>query len=266
VGVDAPVLWHLKVSNYNEKARWALDHKRIPHVRRAAVPGRHRSIAQWLTGGKTFPVLVLDGEAIGDSTRIIERLERRCPDPALYPADPDERRRALELEEFFDEELGPHVRLLVVHHMLPDADLTLGAFFPDLGSARRLSARAAFPAVRRRMAAALAIDEPSVGRAFEKVRAAGERFRAELQPSGYLVGERFTVADLTLASLVAPAVAPEQFPYPQPQRGHPRLAPLRDVLAEPGLLDWTRELYARCRGRSAELTPDRPSPRLALIR
>jgi len=22
---DVPVLWHLKVSNYNEKARWALD-------------------------------------------------------------------------------------------------------------------------------------------------------------------------------------------------------------------------------------------------
>jgi hypothetical protein len=22
---DTPTLWHLKVSNYNEKARWALD-------------------------------------------------------------------------------------------------------------------------------------------------------------------------------------------------------------------------------------------------
>jgi glutathione S-transferase len=44
---------------------------------------------------------------IGDSTRIIEVLERRYPDPALYPSDPDERRRALEIEEFWDEELGP---------------------------------------------------------------------------------------------------------------------------------------------------------------
>ena len=83
--VDAPVLWHLKVSHYNEKVRWALDHKRVPHVRRAAVPGRHGAIARRLTGGKTFPVLVLDGQAIGDSTRIIEVLERRFPDPALYP-------------------------------------------------------------------------------------------------------------------------------------------------------------------------------------
>jgi hypothetical protein len=48
-------------------------------------------------------------------------------------------------------------------------------------------------------------------------------------------------------------VAPEQFPYPQPQRGHRRLAALRDAVAESGLLEWTREIYARHRGTSAEV-------------
>src|SRR3954462_1328474 len=94
--VSAPVLWHLKVSPYSEKARWALDHKRVPHIRRAAVPGRHRALAAKLTGGDTLPVLMLDGEAIGASTRIIEAVERRYPRPPLYPADAAERRRALE--------------------------------------------------------------------------------------------------------------------------------------------------------------------------
>src|SRR5919202_4633954 len=107
-GDGAPVLWHLKVSHYNEKARWALDYKGIPHVPRALIPGRHRSTAQRLAGRDTFPVLVLDGRAIGDSTDIIEALERRQPEPPLYPRDGAERRRALELEELFDEELGPY--------------------------------------------------------------------------------------------------------------------------------------------------------------
>jgi glutathione S-transferase len=249
-----PVLWHLKVSNYNEKVRWALDYKGIPHVRRAAIPGPHAAIARRLTGEATMPVLVLDGEAIGDSTRIIAALERRHPEPPLYPADPEERRRALALEELFDEQLGPYARVLVIHHMLPDAGVTLGAFFSDLRGGRRLAARAAFPLVRRRMKASLRIDEGSVALAFEKVRAAGERFRTELQPTGHLVGDGFTVADLTLASLVAPAVAPEQFPYAQPQRGHPLLAPLRGALSESGLLEWTREMYARHRGSSAALS------------
>lgn len=253
---NAPVLWHLKVSSYNEKARWALDFKGIPHVRRAIpADGRHREIARKLTGGsgRTFPVLELDGEAIGDSTEIIAALERRKPEPQLYPADPEELRRAFELEDFFDEELGPYVRLIAVDHMLADAGLMLGAFTPDLTRTRRLVARAMFPLVRRRVIADFGIDDRSVEHAYEKARAGGARFRAELEPSGYLVGDRFTVADLTLAALVSPGVAPEQFPYPQPQRGHPLLEPLRAALEESGLPDWTKEMYARHRGASAEV-------------
>jgi glutathione S-transferase len=183
-----PVLWHLKVSSYNEKARWALDYKRVAHVRRAVDPGPHRKIAHRLTGGRTFPVLELDGKAIGDSTRIIEALERDHPDPPLYPSDPAERQRALELEDYFDEELGPYVRLLVVHGLLTDASLLLGAFSPDLSRGRRFVARAIFPRLRRRIAASMDIDDVSVEHAYQKVRRAGGRFRGELQPSGYLSG------------------------------------------------------------------------------
>jgi glutathione S-transferase len=256
-----PVLWHLKVSHYNEKVRWALDHKRIPHVRRAVIPGGHQRVAKRLTGGLTFPVLELDGRAIGDSTRIIEALEQRYPAAPLYPTDPLEWQRALELEEFFDEEFGPFSRLLVLHHLLPDAGLLLSTFTPDLRGPRRLVARAIFPAVRKRVAREFGIDATAVAEAFDKLHATGRRFRAEVLPSGYLVGDRLTVADLTLASLLAPLVAPEQFPYVQPQRDHPRLAPVREALATYGLVDWTRETYARHRGRSAEVREASPAIR-----
>jgi glutathione S-transferase len=248
-----PVLWHLKVSHYNEKARWALDYKGIPHLRRAVLPGRHREIAQKLAGGTTFPVLVLDGQAIGDSTAIIAELERRQPEPPLYPSDAEARRRARELEDFFDEELGPYLRLIVIDHLLADARLFLGAFAPDLGAGRRLMARATFPRLRRAVVARMGIDEASVEHAYRKLREAARRFQAELQPSGYVVGAGFTVADLTLAALLAPAVAPEQFPYPQPQRDHPALESVREMLAESGLLEWTLGMYARHRGSSAEI-------------
>lgn len=253
--MDLPVLWHLKVSNYNEKARWALDYKQVPHVRRAAVPGRHQAIAAKLTGGSTFPVLILDGEAIGDTTDIIAALERLHPGPPLYPADDRLRTEALELEDFFDEQLGAYVRLLVVSEMLAYPPVMLAAFTPDLPAPGRWIARATFPVTRRQVRKMFAIDEDSVRRAYGKLSAAGERFRAQLQPSGYLVGDSFTVADLTVAALIAPAVAPEQFPYPQPQRGHPALAEVRDTLGAHGLVDWCREMYRRHRGTSAEVTP-----------
>lgn len=252
-GGALPVLWHLKVSHYNEKARWALDFKRVPHARRAVTPGRHRALAEKLTGAPTLPVLVVDGEAIGDSTRIIAELESRHPEPALYPADAAQRRRALEIEDFFDEELGPYTRLLLLDSVLEDVDLMLGTFVPDLDGVQRAFAKATFPAWRRQVRADFGIDERSVARARSKLRAAGERFRSELEPSGYLVGDSFTVADLTAAALVAPVVAPEQFPYPQPQRSHPLVEPLRRELARLGMLEWAREMYARHRGVPAEI-------------
>src|SRR3954447_3906364 len=175
----SPVLWHLKVSHYNEKARWALDFKQIPHLRRAEIPGQHRDIAKQLSGGATFPVLELDGEAVGDSTGIIAALEQRHPTPPLYPAAPSARRQALELEDFFDEELGPFSRLIALHCMLPDPALLLGAFAPDLRGARRLAARASYPLIRRRIVSDFGIDERRVSHAYAQLAIAGERFRTE---------------------------------------------------------------------------------------
>ena len=38
------------------------------------------------------------------------------------------------------------------------------------------------------------------------------------------------------------------------QRGHPLRADLRDAFAESGMLEWAREMYARHRGKSAEIS------------
>ena len=57
---------------------------------------------------------------IGDSTAIIAALEEAYPEPPLYPSGPGDRARALELEEFFDEELAPHLRLLAWYYLRQD--------------------------------------------------------------------------------------------------------------------------------------------------
>src|SRR5258706_14064196 len=80
-----PVVWHFTVSHFNEKIRWAIDFKRVPHVRRALLPGFHFRRVWSMTGQTAVPVLVLDGRPIHDSTRIIAALERAYPEPPLYP-------------------------------------------------------------------------------------------------------------------------------------------------------------------------------------
>jgi glutathione S-transferase len=243
-----PVLWHITFSNFNEKARWALDYKGVRYRLRAAPPGLHPLWARRLGGGRTFPLLQLDGETIGDSTRIVAELERRHPEPALYPADPADRARALELEDFFDEQAGPEVRRVGLDHATRDADFAVAAMFPGAGGATRtafkLAARPGGVVVRRYYG----VDDQAVARGWELVGAAIDRFQRELQPSGYLVGDRFSIADLTFAALVGSAVQPPGFPYPAREPEHRGLPQLRSLLAERGVLEWIEDMYARHRG------------------
>lgn len=244
-----PVLWHIEISHYNEKARWALDFKGIPHRRRAPLPGLlHPLVALAKTGRPTLPVLELDGEKIGDSTRIIEALERRYPDPPLYPADPADHARALELEDWFDEHVGPNLRRLVFYGIGREPQRAADSL--KLLGAPPLPARAAGLAMRgiaRRYGGSEATMELSRAR----TREGFERVEAELQPSGYLVGDRFTVADLTAASLLLPLVRPPEFQYALPEYPEP-VERFRAALPK-GAVEWVGEMWRRHRPASAEI-------------
>jgi glutathione S-transferase len=250
---EKPVLWHIEISHYNEKARWALDFKGVDHERRAPTPGGHMLVALWLTRGghKTFPVLELDGEAIGDSTAIIAALERQFPDPPLYPEDPDERRRALELEDFFDEELGPHTRLLAFHEATKDPAIVerftvdvLPRRLAGIGPARAGAARffSAFTGLRYGVKS-----DHRAELARAKILAGFDRLESELGEGDYLVADRFTVADLTAASLLYPLVQPPEGPsLPPPPEAFERF---RAPLVERRGFRWVEEMFRRHRER-----------------
>jgi glutathione S-transferase len=251
------VLWQLQLSHYNEKVRWALDHKRIPHLRRSLLPGLHRLKATRLTGGEcdTTPVLTLDGRSIGDSTRIIAALEERWPEPPLYPEDEAERRRALELEEFFDEELGPHIRRAAYHELLAQPEMVIPLFTHGQPWAAQTLLRAAFPILRVGMKRTLDINAEAAEASRSKTIAAMDRLEAEIGASGFLVGDSFSVADLTAASLFYPVARPPEFSYPTvsepPESGREFL----DSLAQRPGGEWVAETYRRHRR-----PPSQPAP------
>ncbi len=249
---EIPTLWQIPISHYSEKIRWALAWKGVEHRRRSPVPGSHMAVALWLTRGAqyTFPVLRLDGRNVGDSTAIVAALEERFPDPPLYPADIADRRRALELEDYFDEELGPAIRQLVWH---------------ELGRDRRSFAsvleRTSPPPLARFSAAAVGYGRVFTGLRFKardpglaersraKVLAAFDRLEAELDAAAgdYLVGGAFTVADLTAASLFYPLARPEGAPLPPDQRMPEGFERFRAPLRERHGLRWVREMFRRHR-------------------
>jgi glutathione S-transferase len=251
-GAPRPLLWQLAISHYSEKVRWALDHKRVDHRRRASMPGVHIPIALWLTGGTgtTFPILELGGLRIDDSTAAIAALERRFPERPLYPADPAERRRALALEEFFDEELGPAARMLPLHELRHDRELfgefaALAVPEPLAGAKPLLAAYA-----RVYSGARFGTADPAVaGRARGQIIGAFERLEEELAAGDgvHLVGESFGIADLTAASMFSLVVLPQGGPLPADLPQPADFALFRAELRDRPGYRWVEETYRRYR-------------------
>ena len=215
--------------------------------------------AKRLTGDtSTTPVLTLDGRSIGDSTRIIAAIEERWPQPPLYPEDRAQRRRALELEDFFDEQLGPHLRRAAYAELLPRPELVQPLFSHGQPRPARILLRAGYPVLRAAMRRKFEINAESVAASRAKMSAVMDRLEREISPSGFLVGESFTVADLTAAALFYPVARPPEYPYPTladhdlPHAWRQFL----DSLAERPGGQWIADIYRSHRGRSAEVTPE----------
>ena len=244
-----PILWHIVVSHYSEKARWALAYKGLEAERHATPPGMHMPLALWLTRGRsaTLPLLELDGERFGDSTAIIAALERRSPEPPLYPADPAECERALTLEDWFDEELGPYIRRAAFHEIRRDpavfqqvGELTAPEVFARLGRFAGAYGRA-FTGLRYG-----AGSDQRAAEARDKVVAAVDRLEAELGDRDYLVGDRFTVADLTAAALLYPIVLPPEAPR-MPDQLPAAYEAFRDTFRGRRAWTWVEEMFRRHR-------------------
>jgi glutathione S-transferase len=248
MSADRPRLWHLPTSHFSEKVRWALEHKRIAHTRRVPLLAPHIAVARVLTRGGvgTFPVLELPGRgAVGDSTAIIAALEDAYPQGPLYPPDPVARERALALEEWFDAELGEAVRTLALHEAVRDPQVlheVAANHRPPLYTSGLWERQFAF-FLRRRYG----LERPGAADAARAaVTRALDRLEAEIGPSGYLVGDALTVADVAAASHFYWLVQPPEGPGIVSRLP----APLQDFMAgfagRDGLR-WVRETYARDR-------------------
>jgi glutathione S-transferase len=250
-------LWHLPSSHYSEKVRWALDHKRIAHTRRTPLAVPHFVVARALTRGAvtTFPVVELPTGVVGDSTAIIAALEHAFPERPLYPADPAERARALELEDWFDENLGPSIRVLALGSVAHDPARLgqLAALHRPPGLRPQAWARTFGALIRKRYGT----DRPGAAeKARDRVARAFDHLERSLGGRSHLVGGSFTVADLAAAShfywLIQPPEGPrivDRLPAP--------LAEFMSTFADRDGYRWVLEMYRRHRRPGAEADRER---------
>ena len=240
-------LIQFRYSPYNEKVRWALDFKRVPHSRRSLLPGPHLPVVKRLTGRSTTPVLRHETVVVDGSARIVEWLEQRHPQPALYPDNAADRSEAMRIQAWFDDDITPRIRRTVLDALLQSPRYWAQVF----GDGRSPMAKTfyswmvpvASPLVRKGNGIA---GPESVADGLAALEQALD-FVASRAAAGYLAGDRFGLADLVAASTLAMAVDPSDSPMTRPRPHCNAFAAfVQRFAAHPGAA-WVRDIYARHR-------------------
>lgn len=246
-------LWQFRLSMFPEKARWALDYKHVPHVRHSLLPGPHAAQLLPRFGQKEVPILRHDGHVLKSSGAVLDYIERIWPEPPLYPADPALRAQALDIQAWFDDRIGPALRQAVFHEWLPETDYAARLFTTGCAGWQQKLYIRAFPGIRAIMMLDMQINAASAEAGRALTQEALDFVAQHTARTGYLVGDRFSVADLTAATVLWSTCLPPEYPVaiptPMPTAWQRWLARWQD---HPGC-DYVRRIYREHRGTSAAI-------------
>jgi glutathione S-transferase len=223
---------------WGEAAKGVFHVKGIPFARVRQEGGRdNEALFEW-TGHRNAPVAVFDDERTRLGwTEILHLAERLVPEPALVPADPDERVLFFGLanELLGENGFGWCRRLMLFRNVMGDAEEPPEAMRPFIG--RMLGqygySREAALAAPARLASIL--------------RLFSARLRAQREAgSAFLLGDRLSALDVywaAFAGLVEP-LPPEYCPMSEAMRGQYTAADpiLREAL-DPALLEHRDAIY-----------------------
>ena len=245
---ESPIELHqFSHSHFNEKVRWTLDYKNVAHVRICYLPGPHVPQIRRLTGQNETPVLRIDGRIVHGSATIIDLVEQQFPTPALYPSDPARKAEALALQAQFDVKLGPEIRRAVFATTIDDAAFAVATFGSEKAAWKQSLYKASFPLVRLVMQRSMNITPETGARSKENVDRQLDFIAENITATGYLVGDAFTVADLTAAALLGPGALVDHPDMRQAEPRPPRYAALCAEWAKHPAMQWAHEMWRKHR-------------------
>ena len=245
-----PVLYVFAISHYCEKARWALDFRGIDYELRSLAPGEHGQIARQLgTEKSSVPYLSIGDKVIQGSADIISWAEAlpAANGPRLTPErDIDD---ALEIEQRIDDIAGVHVRRFFYSEALVEHPATVRSFFiRDLPWVKKILIFAAWGKIRGLMIKRMDLGRTQ-GSESQDILSSELDWLDDLLADGrqHLVGERFSRADLAVASLLSPLVLPAEHPTYSGIQMPPRAGATLQTWDERPSMRWVRQTYSRYR-------------------
>lgn len=241
------VLYQFPISHYCEKTRWNLDAKGLAYKLTNLPPGVHVRVIRKMAASNTVPVLVDRGRVLADSTEIALHLDEAYPSSRpMVPTHPGDRARVLEIEGWLDVDVGPAVRRYLYGELMRERGGAARAFWRSYPRPLRwleIPLGRTFEKILRKQ---LRINDDTVRRDRATLMTAFDRLDALLEgdTNRMLVGDEFTIADITAAALLGPLLTPERSPWAWMKNDMPHdAAALRAELAARPAGRWIAERY-----------------------
>ncbi len=203
------------VSHYCEKVRWSLRKFNFPFIEERHAPFFHY-LHTIRRGGKSVPILVAGEKNITDSTDILEYLDQFAPEALkLYPSEPLLYEEVKYWEQVFNTQLGELIRLWGYSYTLKKTTLVKKRFTYGVPFYEKLCFPMVFPIVNLMIHRHYNVNEKTRNSAIEKITEIFESVAQKLSTGQtYLLGNRFTAADLTFATLSTPIIRPPEYGDP----------------------------------------------------
>lgn len=234
-------------SHYNEKARWVLTYKNVAHQRIGHLPGPHIRVMKKLSGQSSTPVLDWGGKIIPGSAEIVSFVDSMVDAKPLYPELAEDRECVLAWCRRLDDELGPAVRTLAWSGIINHNQYAISVFGRGKSSIKLMFYGLLFPVLKPLIAKANGVNPENIARSGEIVARYLDEVAEAVSKTGYLVGDRFTAADLTAAALLAPLANPG---HPDMRRPEPVVDSLQAILdrysSHPAIA-WVEQQYRQHR-------------------
>ena len=198
-------------SHYCEKARWALDWHDIAYDEINWPPGVHLLLAKRCGAkGSSLPILLDGRTVVQGSCAIIDWADQQTQDTARQLTLADARA----IEQRADDIIGVHVRRLAYAELLPRyPELVKPALFGKTSGLQRLAGNLMWPLSRRIMLRMHSITPEAAAESRSILESELDWLDSMLSDNRrYLAGDRFSRADITVASLLAFFARPREMP------------------------------------------------------
>ena len=217
------ILYQFPISHYCEKVRWAMDHKGLEYKLKNLLPGLHLKTTRKMAKKSSVPILVDTNkqglpEQIQNSHIILNYLDETYPEKSLTPKDAELLEQALAWEKYCDVEIGVHVRRYCYHYLLSEPKVVIPLLAHGGPWWGGLFLKLSFSKVEPIMRKTMAINEEGANKAEGHIQQAIDKLYEAYQKSEFLVGNEFSRADLTAASLLAPLIMPTGYGLDWPEK------------------------------------------------